>query len=140
MPEELKLKSFSEPKKVFFAKPPPIDDQKETISCFGSNIIGIHYQLLHISKLHWAEGLDRLDYNENEVTRLGTEHACVVNGKHLNFITVSKEERPGSLLYGEYTDSPPIVDGFYQFYHFTPINENSCELEIEAYWEAKSPI
>ncbi|WP_420601718.1 DUF2652 domain-containing protein [Flagellimonas sp.] len=135
--KELKLKSFSEPKKVFFAKPPPIVKKKQ-FPVSAQTLL--EYITNYSYRNYWAEGLDRLDYNENEVTRLGTEHACVVNGKHLNFITVSKEERLGSLLYGEYTNSPPIVDGFYQFYHFTPIGENSCELEIEAYWEAKSPI
>ncbi|SNY99914.1 DUF2652 domain-containing protein [Flagellimonas pacifica] len=136
-PKELKLRSFSEPKRVTFEKPAPITITKQYPVSAGELLEYItNYSYRH----YWTEGIDQLDYNENEVTRVGSEHTCVVNGKHLNFITITKEPKPGSLIYGEFTDSPSILDGYYQFYHFTPTGENSCELEIEAFWKAKSPI
>ena len=86
----------------------------------------------------WVEGIDKLGYNENEVTRVGTEHACVVNGKHIDFVTVTKPAKPNQFVYGELTTTPPFVDEIYQFYIITPISDTSCRLEIEVYWKAKS--
>jgi hypothetical protein len=64
---------------------------------------------------------------------LGTEYVCVINGKHLNFVTVTKEFEVGKLIYGELTTSPPPVDELYQFYIISPMGENSCKLELELY-------
>ncbi|WP_136465177.1 DUF2652 domain-containing protein [Flagellimonas onchidii] len=136
-PKELKLRSFSQPKKVSFNRPANIVVKKEyPVSATELLEYVTNYTLRH----YWTEGLDHLDYNKNEVTRLGTEHACVVNGKHLNFITVTKEGRTESLIYGEFTEDAPVLNGYYQFYHFKPTGENSCEMEIEAYWKATSLI
>ncbi|WP_190808692.1 DUF2652 domain-containing protein [Flagellimonas sp. S3867] len=136
-PKELKLRSFSNPKKVSFEGPAQIVvRQKYPVSAAELLEYVTNYSFRH----YWTEGIDRLDYNAKEVTRVGSEHLCVVNGKHLNFTTITKDPRPGSLIYGEFTASAPILDGYYQFYHFIPTGENSCDLEIEAYWKAKSPI
>ena len=89
---------------------------------------------------HWAEGVDKIEFQENEVTRLGSEHVCVIGGKHLEFVTVTKQGNPGELIYGELTSSPPPVDELYQFYFISPINTNSCKLRVEVYLEAKSII
>ena len=80
--------------------------------------------------------VDKLYYNEHEVTKLGAEHVCVINGKYLNFVTVSKEVEPSQLIYGELTTSQAPVDKLSQFFIFNPIDENSCELEV--YFVAKS--
>lgn len=136
-PAELKLRAFDKPNNVYFDKPPEIHLKKE-FPVSAEQLM--EYITNYAYRYEWTEGIDRLEYNENEVTRSGTEHICVVNGKHLNFTTATKEVKPGSLIYGEYTTSPPPVDEFYQFYIFTPTSENSCELEVEIYWTAKSPI
>jgi|GEM_PF-4076568 len=57
---------------------------------------------------------DSFIFNENEVTRLGTEHVCVIDGKHFNFVTVSKDLKPDLLVYGEMTTSLPPVDEPYR--------------------------
>lgn len=89
---------------------------------------------------HWVKGVDKFEYRENEVTRLGTEHVCIINGKHLNFTAVTKDVDPGQWVYGEMTDSPPVVDQLYQFYIITPVSETSCHLRMDTYWTVKSPI
>ncbi|MEX0315595.1 MAG: DUF2652 domain-containing protein [Allomuricauda sp.] len=136
-PNELKIRSFAEPKKVSFKEPAGIVVKKD-YPVSAEKLL--EYVTNYSFRGYWTEGLDRLEYSVNEVTRIGTEHACVVNGKHLNFVTVTKEPRPNSLIYGEFTQSAPVLDEYYQFYHFTPTGENSCELEIEAYWKAKSLV
>ena len=86
----------------------------------------------------WVKGVDKFVYSENEVTRQGSEHVCVINGKHFDFVAVTKQVQPGQYVYGEMTKSIPLADALYQFYVITPITETSCNLQLEIYWEAKS--
>lgn len=133
--KKLNLRAFEEPKKLKFDLPPQLSYEKEyPISAHRLLEYITNYTYRH----HWVKGVDRFEYNENEVTRLGTEHICVVNGKHLNFVTVSKDVEPGQLIYGELTSSPPPVDKLCQFYILTPLEGENCKLRIEVYWEAKS--
>ena len=135
--EKLNLNSFSQAKKMTFNNAPNIVLGKhfpvaaETLLEYITN-----YSYRH----HWVKGVDKFEYNENEVTRLGTEHLCVINGKQLNFITVTKDVAPGKFVYGELTPSAPLIDEVYQFYIITPISESQCSLEVEIYLKAKSPI
>ncbi|MET1259367.1 DUF2652 domain-containing protein [Flagellimonas sp. DF-77] len=93
-----------------------------------------------IYRAEWVKGVDRFDFKVNEVTRCGTEHVCVVNGKDLNFVSVTKAGEPGQLVYGEMTRDLLPVDAIYQFYTITPLSENTCHLKVELFWEAKSPL
>ncbi len=86
----------------------------------------------------WVEGVEEFVFNENEVNRAGTEHVCVINGKHFNFTTVIKEVPLHQLVYGELTKDPPPVDKLYQFYIIEPINENLSKLRVEQYWITKT--
>ena len=43
-------------------------------------------------------------------------------------------------MYGELTNSVPIVDEFYQFFIINPVGQTSCKLEIEIYWKSKWSI
>jgi len=135
--KNLKLEAFTKGKKLFFDKPPSLVIKKE-FPVSASHLM--EYVTNYSYRHYWAEGVDELHYNEKEVTKLGTEHICVINGKHLNFVTVSKDVKPGQLIYGELTTSPPPVDELYEFFLFNPIDENTCELELEIYLKAKSPL
>ncbi len=135
--EELKLKPFLQAKKLKFNEAPSITfEQKMPTSAPQLLELITNYKYRH----HWAKGVDKIEFNENEVTRVGSEHVCVINGKHLDFITITKEGKPGQLVYGELTTSPTPVDKLYQFFIINPLTTNSCNLEVEIYWKAKSPI
>lgn len=135
--EKLTLNEFAQAKKVVFDRPPDlILDKQFPVPASELMEFITNYKYRH----QWVKGVDDFEFNENEVTRLGTEHVCVINGKHLNFITVTKEVHPGVLVYGEMTTSPPPLDALYQFYSITPITQTSCNLKSEVYWEAKSPL
>jgi len=135
--DTLNLNTFPKGKKVtfegspqlFFEKPFPIS--ATSLMEYITNYAYRHY---------WVKGVDKFEYNENEVTRLGTEHLCVINGKHLSFISVTKDVEPGQFVYGEMTTSSPPVDVLYQFYIIDRTSEASCKLKIETYWKAKSPL
>ncbi|MBB6460326.1 DUF2652 domain-containing protein [Flammeovirga kamogawensis] len=128
----LKLKPFSSAKKLVFDKQPEVTISlnfpvsAETLLEFISNY---HY------RHHWVNGTVKFEYNENEVTRLGTEHVCVINGKHFNFISITKDVEQHQLIYGEQSSDPPPVDKINQFFIITPTGKHSCHLEIEIYVE-----
>lgn len=135
--DSLKLKPFEAAKKVEFKRPPnmilefdfPID--AHSLLEYITNYKYRHY---------WTDGLDQLVYDENIVTRAGTEHKCVVKGSDLDFTAITKESKAGQLVYGEYTTSIPSVDEVFQFYNFIPQTHNSCRLVLECYWNVKSPF
>ena len=133
--EQLKLKPFAQAKKIKFDKSPSFYFEK-VYPISASQLLELitNYSYRH----HWVKGVDKFEYNENEVTRLGTEHICVIDGKHLNFVTVTKQGKPGQLVYGEMTTSPPPVDELYQFFIINPLTHNTCKLEVEVFWKAKS--
>jgi len=133
--EKLSLNSFSIGNTVTFERPPDMIFEKNfEISANSLMEYITNYNYRH----HWVDGVDKFEYNEKEVTRMGTEHVCVINGKHLNFITVTKEVEPGQLIYGEMTKSPLPVDAAYQFYIISQTTESNCSLKIENYLEARS--
>lgn len=86
----------------------------------------------------WVKGVDEFRFNKNEVTRLGTEHLCVINNKHLNFVAVTKDSEKGNLVYGEMTKQLPIADRLYQFFIITPISETLSGITVEVYRESES--
>ncbi len=135
--ESLKLAPFVPTNKLSFKEAPNVV-LKRTIPLPAEQFFEYitNYRFRH----HWLEGAEEFVYNEEEVTKAGTEHLCVVNGKHLNFVAVTKAGKPGQLIYGERTTSPEPVDALTSFFIVTPVDEQSCELELEVYLEIKSPI
>jgi len=135
--ESLTLNPFEATKVAHFDCCPNITFEK-SFSVSANEVIELitNYRYRH----YWIDGVDEFVYAENEVTRLGTEHTCVINGKHFDFETVTKAGKPGQIIYGELTTTPPPVDELYQFFILTPLDAHSCKIELEVYWKARSPI
>ena len=134
---KLQLKSFVEPKFISFDCPAKLSMEKEfQVSALELIEVITNYKYRH----SWVDGVDEFIYNQDEVTRLGTEHICVINGKQLNFVTVTKKGKPGQIVYGELTESVPVAHKLYQFYIITPIDRNSCLVRVEVYWKTQSII
>ena len=87
---------------------------------------------------YYSDGVDEIIYDESEVSRVGSEHKCVIKGSDLDFVTITKKAEPGQLVYGEYTTSPAPVDELFQYFIISPIDENRCLLELEVYWTTHS--
>lgn len=134
-PNKLKLPDPNKPQKIEIDREPNLqfeytfNTSKEKLYEFLSN---------YKYRNHWAKGVDDFKFKINEVTRLDTEHTCVINGQEIDFIAVTKEVKSHQLIYGEMTKSPPIFDVLYQFYTIESISDASCKVVIEIYWEAKS--
>ena len=135
--DNLKVKSFPTASKIVFNKPPTFTFEKE----FPVSAANLLEAISNYSyRKQWTEDVKEVQFNVNEVTRLGSEHVCVINEKYLNFVVVTKDVKPGELVYGEMTKSPLPIDELYQFYIITPLSSTSCSLVLENYVEAKSLI
>ncbi len=88
----------------------------------------------------WTPGAVRYEFNDNEVTRKGTKHVCVVDGQRLDFVTVSAEGAPGQLVYGELTSTPPPVDEIVQLNFIDSTGETTSSMRTDVYIKAKSPL
>lgn len=135
--QKLKLKLFEDPFNVQFDKAPNLFFE-QTIEASSDEILEYitNYRHRHL----WVKGVDSFDFNENEVTRLGTEHVCNINGRQLNFVTVTKAAAPNEIVYGELTKSPPPVDELYSFYIIEPLGTVKSRVKVEVFWKAKSPL
>lgn len=133
--KNLTLKPFKTITKVTFNKPPSLIYEKEFPIAATALL---EYITNYSYRSKWVEGVEDFKFKKNEVTRLGSEHLCIINEKHLDFICVTKEGKTGQLVYGEMTTSPVPLDKLYQFYIITPINSNSSKLTLETYVEVKS--
>ena len=131
----LKLNNFAMPLVVNPTMPPDFTKTFHfKVSAYEVYEIITNYRHRH----KWVKGVDEFIFNENEVSRVGTEHVCIINGKHFNFTTVIKEVPVHQLIYGELTFSPPPLEKMYQFFVLAPIRENECLLTVELFWETKT--
>lgn len=135
--ENLKLTPFAQPKIVDLARKSCLSITKEFPISAG---ILLEYITNYTYRHEWIKGVDKFEYNADEVTRIGSEHICVIGGKQLDFVTVTKNVLPGQLIYGELTSSLPVVDEFYQFFTITPITASSSVLDIDIAWKVGSLI
>lgn len=136
--DSLSLKEYGKPKSVSFNRKPDLTFEQALET---SKEKAYEYVSNYRYRNEWTYGVDEFQFKLNEVTRLDSEHTCVINGKHIDFSAITKEGKPGQLVYGEFTKTPPIVDALYQFYIIESISEHhQSKLTIEVFIEAKSPI
>ena len=135
--KKLSLKAPTDTYEVQFSEPPSLKACREypiSAELLYEYVSNFRYRHL------WNKQADRFEFNENEVTKLGSPHVCVINGHDIDFVTVTKPVKEGQLIYGELTENPPPVDELYQFFIITPLAEDRCRLELETYWKARSPV
>ena len=134
---KLQLLPYEIPKKVKMNKEPNLVFEKEFPVSTEALLEHItNYKFRHL----WADGVEEFKYKHNEVTRLGSEHVCVIGGKQLEFTTVTKEGNPDEIIYGELTKSPSPLDELYQFYIIKSLGKNKSHLKLELFWFANNPI
>ena len=132
---DLKLLTFPRPEKLNLLDQADIVMERE-FSISAKELL--EYITNYSYRHHWVEGVDKFEYNEDEVTRIGSEHVCVINGKHLNFETVTKDSEFGQYVYGEKTSDVPVIDHGIQFYIISPVSELKSKLRVEFYLHVKS--
>ena len=133
--EKLKLLGFEPPEIVITDRPPDFVLERElNIDPYELFELLTNYRHRHL----WIDGVEEFKFNEYEVTRAGTEHVCVINGKHFNFTTVIKEVPIDQLIYGELTTDPSPVDKLYLFYILEPKGVGKTLLKVEQYWTTRT--
>ncbi len=132
---KLSLLGFETPEVVITNRPPDFFTERE-MKVDGYELFEVitNYRYRNL----WVEGVEEFVFDENEVTRGGTAHVCVINGKHFNFTTVVKDVPIHQLVYGELTTDPPPVEKLYQFYIIEPINKGLAKLRVEQFYITSS--
>lgn len=133
--DKLNLSSYYQAKNVELDRPPELRMEKEYQV---SASVLFEYITNYTYRSYWIKGVDKFEYKEEEITRAGTEHLCVINGKHLNIVAVRRESTADELVYGEMTTSLFPFDVFYQFYTVTTIDKGRSLLVTETFWETRS--
>ncbi len=134
---QLQLQEIPELKKIAINRPPDL-----TLSTkLPANAAQVmEYLSNYAHRAAWGKGVDEFLYKEHEVTRMGSEHVCVINGKQLHFVVVTKEVQENQSVYGEHATNVSPFNVLYQFYIITPLTPTSCQLDFEIYWEVKGPL
>jgi hypothetical protein len=102
---------------------------------FNANIQNIHRYLSELKYRHiWDQEVIRVDFDENEINRVGTEHNCVLKLGTLKFETISRPS-PNSLIYGEKTDRIIFLKKFYYLVKLHSIGLNTTEVSLSLYLE-----
>ncbi|MEM8847833.1 MAG: DUF2652 domain-containing protein, partial [Bacteroidota bacterium] len=134
---QLQLQVLEGPESVSFQDTPEILTEM-TFPVSANQLM--EYVSNYIYRKYWVKGVDKLEFNENEVTRLGSKHTCIIDGKDLNFTTITKDAKESEQVYGEVTKDAPFLDTLYQFFIVTAVSENESHLRSEIYWEVHSPV
>ncbi|MEM1258730.1 MAG: DUF2652 domain-containing protein [Bacteroidota bacterium] len=135
--DQLQLVQFTGIKEVKFDRPPDLALTKE-FPLSAPDLM--EYITNYAFRNEWSKGVDRFEYKPTEVTRKGTEHICVIDGKHFNFTAVTKPAEDDQLVYGELTTDIPFTDKTYQFFVITPLTKGASSLKLELFWEVRSPL
>ncbi|MEZ7504791.1 DUF2652 domain-containing protein [Flavobacterium sp. Arc2] len=102
---------------------------------FSANIQKIHRYVSELKYRHiWDKEIERIDFNENEVNRVGTEHNCVLKLGTLKFKTISRPSKD-SLIYGEKTEGMIFIKKFYYLVKLHSIDLNTTEVSLSLYLE-----
>lgn len=102
---------------------------------FNANIEKIHRYLSELKYRHiWDKEVMRVEFDENEVNRVGTEHNCVLKLGTLKFETISRPSKD-SLIYGEKTESIIFLKKFYYLVNLHALDLNTTEISLNLYLE-----
>jgi hypothetical protein len=134
-PSNLDSKPFASAKKFTFSSEPNVTLEMD-YPVSGPQLFEMitNYANRHL----WSVGVDEFQFNNDEVTRVGSEHVCIINGKHFNIVAVTKDANPGEIVYGELTKNTPIADELYTYFIIDPKNSKSSRLRVEIFFQAKS--
>lgn len=85
----------------------------------------------------WQKGVDRLEYDKNEVNRVGTSHVCVINNNEFQFETVATDLSNNHRVIGERNKTPPFFKELLTYYILDQL-EGKVRLSIEIHYFQKN--
>tara|TARA_R110000868_G_scaffold81946_2_gene231706 strand:+ start:20552 stop:21613 length:1062 start_codon:yes stop_codon:yes gene_type:complete len=111
-------------------------DPKQSIQkTIDTNIDELYKLVSELKYRHlWDSDVKRIDFDENKINRVGTQHNCVLQFGNLNFETIS-EKSNDSLIYGEKTKDMMFVKDYHYIIHLEKVTENLTNLTLDLYLE-----
>lgn len=82
----------------------------------------------------WNKNIKKIEYAEDLINRVGTEHQCIVKrGKRLTPMTIKKQVAEHELVYGERMKEIPFVKALHIYFITAPIDAKSSHLRAEVF-------
>ena len=82
-------------------------------------------------RLKWNTEVDKLEYDPDRVNRVGAKHTCVINNRLVDFETVSNDFGENALVYGERTQSVPLLEEMTQYFILKPDETGGTQIRLE---------
>ncbi|MCI2230045.1 DUF2652 domain-containing protein [Polaribacter sp. MSW13] len=102
---------------------------------FEANIDEVYKYVSELKYRHlWDKEAKRIEFDENKLNRIGTQHNCVLNIGNLNFETISSYDR-NQLAYGETTEDLMLTRHFSYLIKLEKETETSTKVITELYAE-----
>jgi len=102
---------------------------------FDENVQNIFTYVSELKYRHlWDKEVKRIEFDENKVNRIGTQHNCVLNIGNLNFETIA-QENSDELIYGESTKDMMFAKNFSYLIKLHKIAENKTKVEVNLFLE-----
>ncbi|MFH7000603.1 DUF2652 domain-containing protein [Flavobacterium bizetiae] len=100
---------------------------------FNVNIQDLYTYVSDLKYRHlWDKDVKRIDFDSNKINRVGTEHNCVLNLRHLKFETI-KVPSSDSLIYGEKTKQMMFTKDFSYLIKLHKTNENTTKVTVNLF-------
>lgn len=82
----------------------------------------------------WDKEVKKIEFDENKVNRIGTQHNCVLNIGNLNFETIANDTSD-DLVYGESTKDMMFTKNFSYFIKLHKITSTKTKVEVNLFLE-----
>ncbi|QNL22758.1 DUF2652 domain-containing protein [Hyphobacterium sp. CCMP332] len=128
------------PEPISFNPPDRIDNPIKDSLIINADINNLIEYIANFSfRSIWQKGVDRLEYNPNEVNRLGTSHICVINKKEFQFETVATDISDQHRVIGEKNKNPPFFKELLSYYILDQM-EDGVKLSVEIHYFQKNIV
>jgi len=89
-------------------------------------------------RLTYSKDLDKLEYEEGKMNRVGTKHSCILNGQFIEFETVQSDFGEGKWVYGEKTVEVPFMKDATNYFILEESEEGKTNVRFEAHLKPKN--
>lgn len=105
----------------------------EISKIFKANIQTVFTYLSEFKYRHlWDKDIKRVEFEQNKINRMGSEHNCVLNFGNLKFETIGKTT-DDDLIYGEKTKSMWFTNEYYYLIKLHKIDEETTKVNLELF-------
>ena len=102
---------------------------------FDGNVQEIYTYISELKYRHlWDKEVKKIEFDENRVNRIGTQHNCILKVGNLNFETIANTTSD-DLVYGENTKDLMFAKNFSYLIKLHKIDKNKTKVEVNLYLE-----